>query len=60
MGIARILEIAMSQLDRDPNSFENMSVGQHLVGAGGTLIIVFVVLPLVVWLAIELWSFISS
>ena len=41
-------------MDEDP--FGKMSVGQNIVGAAGTIVIVFVVLPVVVWLIMELWD----
>ena len=44
--------------DGDENPFVKMSVGGNIVGAIGTLIIVFVVLPVVVWILMSAWEFI--
>ena len=42
--------------DEDP--FVSMSVGQNVVGALGTIFIVFVVLPVIVWLLMVVWDLI--
>lgn len=50
--------ISESQSTQNPTCVKNMSIGGHLVGALGTIFILFGVLPVFVWLIMKIWDFI--